>query len=61
MSKLPLAADWHRANRMPKNPTLDQRLDWHVAHAKVCGCREMPDSIRAAIAGRTRGGRRDTR
>ena len=39
-------AEWPRANPMPKNPTLDQRAAWHVAHAQACGCREMPDSIR---------------
>jgi hypothetical protein len=39
-------AAWHRANPMPKNPTLDQRIAWHVAHARNCGCREMPEKIR---------------
>jgi hypothetical protein len=32
---------------MPKNATKQQRLEWHLEHAKVCGCRPMPDSIRA--------------
>ncbi|MFT3828316.1 MAG: hypothetical protein QM691_01290 [Opitutaceae bacterium] len=48
--KLPrLNADWHRQNKMPKNPSLAQRTAWHEAHAKVCGCRPMPDSIAAAL------------
>ena len=38
-------ADWHRAHRMPENPTEGQRLAWHVAHAAHCGCREIPKSI----------------
>jgi len=44
---LAINAEWHRAHPMPKNPTLDQRVAWHVAHARNCGCREMPDKIRA--------------
>ncbi len=43
------ARAWHRANRIPKNATMDQRIAWHKAHAKVCGCREMPASVKAEI------------
>lgn len=42
-------AKWHQAHRMPKNATLDQRVAWHIAHAKACGCREIPASIRTAM------------
>lgn len=45
-------ARWHKAHPMPANPTLDQRLRWHVAHAKACDCREMPASIVAELARR---------
>jgi len=41
-----LNAEWHRANRMPKNPTMDQRIAWHLAHAKACGCREISGKLR---------------
>jgi hypothetical protein len=52
--KLPrLNADWHRAHRMPKNPSLARRIAWHEEHACVCGCRPMPDSIAAAIRARS--------
>lgn len=34
-------AAWHRTHRMPKNPTAAQRLRWHLAHAKACGCRTL--------------------
>ncbi len=30
---------WHEAHRMPKNPTRDQRGEWHSAHANECSCR----------------------
>jgi len=37
--------DWHIANKMPKNPTLDQRIAWHLAHAKHCTCRKLEGKI----------------
>ena len=30
---------WHAAHPMPKNPTLQQRIDWHLAHQQHCNCR----------------------
>ena len=39
-------ADWHRANPMPANAKPDQRLAWHLAHAKACACRAIPDGVR---------------
>ena len=39
-------AAWHKANPMPKNPTLDQHIAWHVAHAKACGCRQIAGQLR---------------
>jgi hypothetical protein len=36
---------WHGKNRMPKNPTRDQRVEWHVEHAKNCACRAIPRDI----------------
>jgi hypothetical protein len=47
--KKKLNAEWHQTHRMPKNATLEQRVKWHIAHAKNCGCREMPKTILAAI------------
>jgi len=38
-------AKWHRANRMPKNPTLEQRIKWHLEHAKNCNCRPLGGKI----------------
>lgn len=50
---MPVNAAWHRSHRMPRNATLAQRVRWHVAHAKACGCRkDMPESIREAIKAR---------
>lgn len=43
-------AAWHKANPMPKNPTMAECVAWHRAHAENCGCREMPASIAKLIA-----------
>lgn len=42
-------AKWHAAHPMPENATLDQRVAWHVEHAKTCGCRPMPKSVIAEL------------
>jgi hypothetical protein len=45
--------DWHLANPMPKKPTEDERLNWHLQHLKHCGCRtELPKSIVKLMAER---------
>jgi hypothetical protein len=38
-------AIWHLANEMPKNPTLDMRVKWHVDHARNCQCRPLHGKI----------------
>jgi hypothetical protein len=40
---------WHLKNKMPKNPTLEQRIKWHKAHAKNCQCRTMSAKLKAEI------------
>jgi catechol 2,3-dioxygenase-like lactoylglutathione lyase family enzyme len=47
-----LNASWHAAHRMPAKPTLDQRVEWHQAHADACGCREIPRTVRAELSRR---------
>jgi hypothetical protein len=31
---------WHEANKMPKNPTLEEKIRWREGHAKNCQCRD---------------------
>ena len=38
-------ADWHRRYPMLMGSTLSQRVQWHVAHAKACGCRPVPPTV----------------
>jgi len=54
----PMNTDWHAANLMPKNPTPQQRIQWHIKDAKNCGCRPVPAKLRSAVGERSKGGRR---
>ncbi len=40
-----LNAPWHLKNKMPKNPRLDQRIEWHLDHVKNCQCRPLGGKI----------------
>ena len=44
--KSPLNKEWHLAHPMPKNPSLQQRIEWYLEHAKNCGCREIPEKLK---------------
>ena len=37
--------EWHEKHKMPKNPTVDQRIAWHLDHAKNCSCRKIPGKL----------------
>lgn len=49
-----LNAAWHARHPMPPRATVEQRAAWHVSHAKHCGCREMPASVKAFLKARKR-------
>jgi hypothetical protein len=42
---LVINATWHKQHPMPMGSTLSQRVQWHVAHAKACGCRAIPPTV----------------
>lgn len=46
-------AEWHKKNKMPVNPSIEQRINWHKEHAKNCSCREMPENIKEMIKNET--------
>lgn len=54
---------WHEKNRMPPNPTPEQRIEWHKAHAANCACRPIPEGVVALMSARSaaRPKRRSTR
>ncbi|MEK6700219.1 MAG: hypothetical protein AABZ10_14405 [Nitrospirota bacterium] len=41
--------EWHRAHKIPEKATLEERIKWHVAHAKKCGCRPIPFKIQGEM------------
>ena len=42
--------EWHEANKMPKNASFEQRVEWHRAHLAHCGCRsDLPPDVAKAI------------
>jgi hypothetical protein len=45
-------ATWHGRHPMPPKATLEQRITWHLAHAKACGCREIPKTVLAELRAR---------
>jgi hypothetical protein len=41
--------EWHQNNRMPKNPSMDERIRWHREHADHCKCRPVPEKLKNEI------------
>ncbi len=37
--------EWHKKHHTPKNATVEQRIKWHLAHSKECGCRPIPSKL----------------
>ena len=46
---------WREAHPLPRGANLQQRIEWYIAHAAACGCRDMPASVRAAVEQRRDG------
>lgn len=38
--------EWHEKNKMPKNPSFEQRIKWHKEHMKNCKCREPSEKLK---------------
>jgi hypothetical protein len=47
--KSSINAVWHKKHKMPANPSFEERMKWHIAHAKHCGCRPIPPKLKAEI------------
>ena len=37
--------EWHLKNKMPKNPSMDQRIQWHTEHQEHCSCRKISGKL----------------
>ncbi len=42
---MPINKEWHEAHRMPKTATIEERMKWHLKHAKECSCRPIPPKL----------------
>ncbi len=38
--------EWHLANPMPPNATIEQRIAWHLEHSRHCSCRDIPAKLK---------------
>jgi hypothetical protein len=38
-------AEWQKQNKMPENPTDEQRFKWHLEHAQNCNCRPIAGNL----------------
>lgn len=45
-------APWHAAHVLGQGAAIDDRVAWHLEHARECGCREVPRSVRDELARR---------
>jgi len=43
---------WHEKNKMPRNASIEERINWHIAHARNCACRPIPDKLKLEIENR---------
>ena len=41
--------EWHLKNKMPKNPSTEQRIKRHIEHAKNCKCRPISAKLHEEI------------
>ncbi|MHB8143992.1 MAG: hypothetical protein ACYDGX_10175 [Thermoleophilia bacterium] len=41
--------EWHLANKMPKNPTREERMLWHREHLKHCGCHPLTPKLQKEL------------
>jgi hypothetical protein len=45
LTKQPLNRLWHAQHRLGSKASLDDRVQWHIEHAKACGCRPIPPPV----------------
>jgi hypothetical protein len=41
--------DWHYKHKMPEKATTNERIQWHLEHAKNCACRPIPEGLLAKM------------
>jgi hypothetical protein len=46
-------AAWHKRHPMPRNPSVEQRIAWHLEHGEQCACRPIPPKLLEQMGART--------
>lgn len=42
--------EWHLKNKMPKNATFEQKVNWHREHNKNCTCHPgFPEKLKSEM------------
>lgn len=41
---------WHAKNKLSEGASEEERIKWHIAHQKNCGCRPIPKSLSGMLA-----------
>lgn len=54
-------AGWHKRHPMPKTPTVEDRIAWHLEHQKECACRPIPPKLQEQMKARSPGSKRRPR
>lgn len=47
--KMNINKRWHEKNKMPANPSFEERVKWHLAHRENCSCRPIPEKLVAEM------------
>ena len=42
--------EWHHRHKLALNSPLEVRIQWHLEHARHCGCRPMPSWMQKKLA-----------
>ncbi|VVB74338.1 Uncharacterised protein [Candidatus Tiddalikarchaeum anstoanum] len=37
--------EWHLKNKMPKNPSIEERFKWNLSHEENCSCMPIPAKL----------------
>ncbi|MGO9028693.1 MAG: hypothetical protein ACLQOZ_08730 [Acidimicrobiales bacterium] len=53
--RLPMNRQWHEEHHLGSGASLDERVQWHLEHSKVCGCRPIPAPVLEEIERRGTG------
>jgi hypothetical protein len=41
--------EWHKQHKMPERATENERIEWHLEHARNCTCRPVPKGLLAKM------------